>query len=266
MEGNKYNKDFEKRLCCKLLKIPEDSTITVIKQAYKDFTANDGELAKKLYGNEIGEKTIEFINKNISSIIAKKEQADMVVNNEQNEEIRRIFKPTEEERHNDELDYLISRYDNDTVNKVSKKIVRDDTTKKTKGLNKNGLMKKLITVILVGGMIATVTVACNSNFFKKDKDNSQITYVDSENQVYEFEVVCGLNQNIFDTAKEYAKANPGSNVNIKDTYEKGKVKILILSTTDEKLANKVNEETRKILMEFEEQKDIYKTSEGSFKR
>ncbi len=78
--------------------------------------------------------------------------------------------------------------------------------------------------------------------------------------------MCGLNENVFDVARRYAKENPGSNVDFKETYEKGKIKILVLSTNNEKLANQVNEETRKTLAEMNEQENIYETNEGSFKR
>ena len=266
MESNKYSDNFEKRLCCKLLKIPEDSTLSVMKRAYEEFTDNNGELVKRLYGKETSEKIIEFIENNLSNVIVKEEKTDITSvkkQTDESEEIRRIFKPTDEERHEDELNYLISRYDTDNA---PKKIVRDNETKKTKGLIRNNLMKKVITVLLIGGSIATITVSCNSNLFSKDKVNSQITYVDSENQVYDFEVICGLNENVLDIVRGYAEENPGSNVDLKETYEKNGLNVLVLTTTDKKLADRLNDVTRRTFEEIDKQKDMYEVNEGSLKR
>ena len=268
MESNKYSNDFEKRLCCKLLKISENSTLSAMKKAYEEFTANNGELAKRLYGKETGEKIIEFLDKNLSDVIVKEEKTNITSSENQtkeSEEIRRIFRPTDEERHDDELDYLISRYDTDNA---PKKIVRDNAVKKTKGLKRNNLMKKVITVLLVGGAITTIAVSCNSNLFSKDKVNSQITYVDSENQIYEFEVVCGSNENELDIVREYAKENPKSNVDLKESYIKGRVKILVLTTDDKELADRLNDITKETLegMSRQEEEEMYRAGEGSLKR
>ena len=272
MESNKYGNDFEKRLCCKLLKISEDSTLSAMKQKYEEFTANNGELAKRLYGKETSEKIIEFLDKNLSDVIVDvivKEEKTNITSSEnqtkESEEIRRIFNPTDEEKHDDELDYLISRYDTDNA---PKKIERDNAVKKTKGLKRNNLMKKVITVLLVGGAITTIAVSCNSNLFSKDKVNSQITYVDSENQIYEFEVVCGPNENELNVVRGYAKENPESNVDLKGSYIKGRVKILVLTTNNKELADRLNDITKETLEEMsrQEEEEMYRAAEGSLKR
>ena len=268
MESNKYSNDFEKRLCCKLLKISEDSTLSVMKQKYEEFTANNGELAKRLYGKETSEKIIEFLDKNLSGVVVKEENTGIISGKKQtdeSEEIRRIFKPTDEEKRDDELNYLISRYDTDNA---PKKIERDNAVKKTKSLKRNNLMKKVITVLLVGGAIATITVSCNSNLFSKDKVNSQITYVDSENQIYEFEVACGSNENELDIARWFAKENPESNVDLKESYIKGRVKILVLTTNNKELADELNGVAERTFEEMsrQEEEEMYRAAEGSLKR
>ena len=272
MESNKYGNDFEKRLCCKLLKISEDSTLSAMKKAYEEFTANNGELAKGLYGKETSEKIIEFLDKNLSDVIVDvivKEEKTNITSSEnqtkESDEIRRIFNPTEKEIDDYKLNLLISRYDTDNT---PKKIERDNAVKKTKGLKRNNLMKKVITVLLVGGAIATIAVSCNSNLFSKDKVNSQITYVDSENQIYEFKVVCGSNENELDIARWFAKENPESNVDLKESYIKGRVKILVLTTNNKELADEWNGVAERTFEEMsrQEEEEMYRVAEGSLKR